>query len=302
MLIVIDMNNRLKNTPGGWTSSCPPESPARKQIIDWGKAPRDFFNSSNPKNFIYNHRSAMDPCQHPSHFLLHGQFISYRDGPASFQTLVPQFSYSPTMVHQDITAAMPINWTEDLPQEDNPDWDERWDRRLQWRGSNTGIWHAKDRRWDLAQRARLVRWTGDGEVDGLEPLGEMVTVLMPVEEGKKVGRGISIKRERWAATMLDIAFAGEPNSCEPEVCERLREIFEYRKFQDHAKAGRYKYYIDVSLPHRSILLRSENHFRWTAMRGRLDSNGSLHQMHSFSSRPSILNGQLAILSFFPNDC
>src|ERR1700744_6133418 len=128
MLIVIDVNNRLKDTHGGWMSSCPPGSPARKQIIDWGKAPRGFFNSSDPKSFIYNHRSAMDPCQHPSHFLLHGQFISYRDGPTLFQPVIPQFSYSPTMVHQDITAAMPINWTEDLPEEDNPDWDARWDR------------------------------------------------------------------------------------------------------------------------------------------------------------------------------
>ncbi|KAF8908122.1 glycosyl transferase family 90-domain-containing protein [Gymnopilus junonius] len=212
----INVNNPPKVTPGGWISSCPPVSPARKQAIDWGKAPRGFMNSSNPKSFIYNHRSAMDPCQHPSHFLLH-----------------------------DITTAMPMDWIEDLPQEDNPSWHERWDGRLQWRGSNKGIWHANDRRWDLAQRARLVRWTGDGDVEGLDPLGENVTVLMPVKEGKKVGRGASIKREQWAGTMLDIAFAGEPSSCAPEMCEKLREIFEYRKYQDQTTAGRYKYYIDV---------------------------------------------------------
>lgn len=246
--IVLDNSHTSRPSPGGWLGACPPESPARQQVINWGKAPSGFLNSSRPKSLIYNHRSSMDPCQSPSHFLLHGQFISYREGPAPHETLIPQFSYSPTTVHQDITAAMPINWIEDLLPEDNPAWDERWDRRLQWRGSNTGIWHANDRRWDLAQRARLVRWTGDGDGDGLESLGENITVLCPVDEGQKVGRAISIERERWAATMLDIAFAGEPNSCAPEVCEVLREIFEYRKHQDYARAGRYKYYIDVSPP------------------------------------------------------
>lgn len=193
----------------------------------------------------------MNPCEHPSHFLLHGQFISHGKGPVAHRTLIPQFSYGPTVVHHDITPAMPINWMEDIyPREDDPDWEDRGDARLQWRGSNTGIWHDVGLRWDLAQRARLVRWAGDGrelEDDSLAFLGlaSNITVLMPAEKGKKVGRGMQAQKVRWAPAMVDAAFAGQPANCAPEMCKKLGKIFEYRQRQEMRTAGNYRYYIDV---------------------------------------------------------
>ncbi|KAJ3507361.1 hypothetical protein NLJ89_g6348 [Agrocybe chaxingu] len=243
----IDTSKALPAEISGWIAACAPESPARKERINWGGPPISQPSNSNSKTFIYDHYRSMDPCQHPSHLLLHGQFISHRRGPVPDRTLIPQFSFCVTRVHHDIISAMPINWIQDIePREDNPEWEERWDPRLQWRGSNTGIWHADDRRWDLAQRARLVRWAGDGyDIDKLGNLSENMTVLMPVDEGQRVGLGTDVRKAFWAPAMLDIAFAGEPSSCPPEMCERLEKIFEFRRYQSVGEAGRYKYVIDV---------------------------------------------------------
>ena len=243
---VIDIKNPPEVKLDGWISGCSPRSPARNQDIHWGGAPNTAPASTRVKSFIYDHRASMDPCLHPSHFLLHGQFISHKQGPIPHRFMVPQFSYGPTMMHHDITPAMPINWIEDiLPRSDDPPWDARSDARLQWRGSNTGIWHADDTRWDLAQRARLVGWGGDG-AQALGLVDEELSVLMPADEDVRVGRPIRARKAQWAPAMVDVAFAGDQINCAPDMCRRLADIFEYRKRHDIGIAGRYKYYIDVS--------------------------------------------------------
>jgi hypothetical protein len=242
---VIDIDHPPEVKLNGWLASCAPHSPARNADINWGGAPHLPPPSKRVKTFIHNHRTSMDPCQHPAHLLLHGQFISHRRGPVPHRVMVPQFSYAPTVLHHDITPAMPINWLDDiLPRSDDPEWEERWDARVQWRGSNTGIWHADDIRWDLAQRARLVRWGGDGEQELGVPERNL-SVLMPVDERRRVGEPIEVQKALWAPAMADVAFAGEQINCNPEMCKRLDRIFEYRKRQDAGTAGRYKYYIDV---------------------------------------------------------
>lgn len=246
---VVDIKNPPKSKALRWLSACPPESPARNQYINWGGEPFR-LPLLTVKTFIHDHHRTMDPCEHPSHFLLHGQFISHGKGPEPQRTLIPQFSYGPTMVHHDITPAMPINWMEDVPREGNPDWDDRGDARLQWRGTNTGIWYDNGHRWDLAQRARLVRWAGDGrdmEDDELEYLGlaDNISVLMPAEKGKRVGKAVQVPKKLWVPAMVDAAFAEEPNNCPPEMCKMLKKVFEYRQRQGLRAAGNYRYYIDV---------------------------------------------------------
>jgi len=187
----------------------------------------------------------MDPCQHPSLLLTHGQFISHGKGPVPHRKLVPQFSFSPTMVHYDIMPAMPINWVNDiLPRTNDPEWEDRWDERLQWRGRNTGMWHSADKRWDMSQRTRLVTWAGDGESMGTE-LGGNLTVLMPNQKGKRVGHGVPVKKAHWTPAMVDVAFAGDPIHCPPDICDRLNKIFEFRKYLGQRDVKRYRYYIDV---------------------------------------------------------
>ncbi|KAF4610078.1 hypothetical protein D9613_010468 [Agrocybe pediades] len=241
----IDVNKPPKVKLDGWISACPPNSPAQLQRINWGGAPRLPSRSMRSKTFIHDHRASMDPCLHPSVFLTHGQFVSHGAGPIPHRKLIPQFSFGPTLVHHDITPALPINWIEDIhPKSDNPEWDDRVDSRMYWRGRNTGIWHADDKRWDLAQRERLVSWGGDGE--SMTPdSGRDMTVLMPTAEGKRVGLGMSVSKAQWRPAMVDVAFAGDPVNCPPDMCGRLGEIFEFRKYQGQSFARKYKYYIDV---------------------------------------------------------
>ncbi|KAF8066953.1 hypothetical protein FPV67DRAFT_1768934 [Lyophyllum atratum] len=232
----LDINNPPPVKLNGWLSACDPMSPAWHDPIDWDApaAPQ------TTKTFIYKHREAMDPCLHPSLLLQHGQFLSHRTGPVAHRRMIPQFSYCPTLLHHDVMAAMPINWVEDiLPRTHDPEWGSKADERLQWRGSNTGIWHAKKTRWKDAQRARLVEWATLGMEANL-------TVLPSQKDGlSRVGEPVEVRKARYAPAMLDIAFAGRPLSCAPETCEELDRVFEYRKAQNIKTAGNYKYILDV---------------------------------------------------------
>ncbi|KAF5310074.1 hypothetical protein D9619_010334 [Psilocybe cf. subviscida] len=227
---VLKIRNRPDHRSDGWLTACPPNALAQKEYINWGRAPY-YPPASAPrvKSFIHDHYASMDPCQYPSHFLLHGQFIPHGKGPEPYQHLIPQFSFSPSRVHYDITPANPLNWINEIyPFEDNLDWEERWDARLQWRGSNTGIYYSDNVRWDLSHRSRLMIWAGDGRAEG-----ELT-----------MRRNVTVRKEQWVPAMLDIAFSGEPVNCDPNVCAELQNIFEYRKRHDGMTSGKYKYYID----------------------------------------------------------
>ncbi|KAL0959266.1 hypothetical protein HGRIS_014536 [Hohenbuehelia grisea] len=233
----------------GWISACDPSSDA------WAE-PIDFFRPPPPqieKTFIYDHRGAMDPCQHPALLRLHGQFLSHGQGPVAHSRLVPAFSYSPTLLHYDITVASPFNWVEDIePRDADPPWDSKHDERLLWRGSNTGIWHARDKPWRNSQRDRLVHWANGG-------FKENISVLVPPEDEAakqkdskrwrpsrgKVGEAASVRKSLYAPALLDISFAGEMINCAPGTCEEIQRVFEFRKHVDLSTAGQYKYVLDV---------------------------------------------------------
>ncbi|PPR01008.1 hypothetical protein CVT24_000589 [Panaeolus cyanescens] len=195
----------------GWRTACPPDSPARRQVntVDWDNPdaaptfpPLKSIQESNNETFIHSQGLTMDPCLHPSHFILHGQFLSHRNGPNSVRDgggFIPMFSHSPTMLHTDITVAVGEGSHHSSPNPDDDDdfaefgamdvtredglqmdfdinallelpeheieraLDLDTDPRLLWRGSNTGIWHAPRWNWERSQRARLVFWAGGGE-------------------------------------------------------------------------------------------------------------------------------------------
>ncbi|KAK2462820.1 hypothetical protein APHAL10511_005211 [Amanita phalloides] len=235
----IDINNPPPVKLDGWISACAPDSPAYKKSID--------LNPSSPppppqtsKTFIHNHRLTMDPCNHPEILRLSGQFLSHNKGPVPHRMMIPQFSYCPTTLHHDIMPAMPINWVRDItPRSDDPEWDDKVDDRLHWRGRNTGIWHAHDTQWRMAQRIRLV----DLAVKSYE---QNISVLRArSDELSRVGGPVKIKKGRYAPALFDVAFVDGPISCEDHMCHELQKIFEFRMPHDASMTGRYKYIMDV---------------------------------------------------------
>ncbi|KAG5645977.1 hypothetical protein DXG03_004769 [Asterophora parasitica] len=213
----LDINDPPPVKLFGWTAACDAASPARRYPIDFDAR----ATPSPTKSFIFDHRAAMDPCLHPSLLLQHGQFL-------------------PTLLHHDIIAAVPLNWVEDIkPRSNDPEWEDKIDDRLQWRGSNTGMWHAKKTRWRDSHRIRLVEWATHG-------LEANLTVLRPSKDPKtRVGEPVQVRKARYAPATLDIAYAGRPGSCAPETCHELEEVFEFRQPQNTKAAGKYKYVMDI---------------------------------------------------------
>ncbi|KAJ7474737.1 glycosyl transferase family 90-domain-containing protein [Mycena latifolia] len=218
----------------GWLAACPPLSRAHLDALPPPTA---------PKTFIHAHLPAMDPCQHPAHLAAHGQYLAHGAGPAPHRALVPQFSYSVTPLHSDIRPAMPLNWVPDeLPNEGRPPplglaWAERTDERLQWRGSNTGIWHAADGRWREAHRVRLAA-LGAGR-------GSVNPGTASSERTRPVGAPTEVPRARYVHALMDVAFAGAPLNGDATQRALLSSLFEFRAPHDLKTAGRYKYVLDV---------------------------------------------------------
>ena len=220
----------------GWLSACDPNSPARRHPLTLDNPPI----RPETKTFISNHRQSMDPCNNPHIFYHHGQFLSHNEGPGPQPVLVPEFSYCSTTLHHNIRIPVPYLWVEDIyPRSIDPEWDDKFDERLLWRGSNTGLYQEKNSRWRDAQRHSLVELANDyrGILDVLPPDRAPNEKLVDMREMVKA---------RINPAVMDIAFTGNPIGCEPDICRILKEDYQWRERQGHREAGNYKYVIDVS--------------------------------------------------------
>ncbi|KAJ3975638.1 glycosyl transferase family 90-domain-containing protein [Lentinula raphanica] len=222
----------------GWLSACDPESPARRINFDLDE-PRP---PKPGKTFIHNHRLSMDPCLHPELFWVHGQFVSHTmPGPNPYETMIPEFASCSTFLHHNIRFPTPYGWVEDIyPRSDDPDFDDKNDERLLWRGTNTGIHHSPRSRWQSAHRNTLVRVTN--EVNGT------LDILMPPKPGyedQPVDNPHKIRRARINPAMMDAAFVRGPSQCEEPTCSYMKRIYDYKKLQSIADAGNYKYVLDI---------------------------------------------------------
>lgn len=191
------------------------------------------------KTFIYDHRLSMDPCLNPDHFHHHGQFLSHNSGPSPQQAMFPEFSSCSTTIHHNIRIPTPYGWVEDIhPRSDDPEWDDKIDERLLWRGSNTGIFHAQHIRWRNSHRDFLVEYTNG--------LNGTTDLLLPTKSRKeKVGKPKRVRNAHLNPAMMDIGFAGRPISCSSPTCELLEKTFPWRARQSVREAGNYKYVLDV---------------------------------------------------------
>ncbi|KIY64389.1 glycosyltransferase family 90 protein [Cylindrobasidium torrendii FP15055 ss-10] len=226
----------------GWLAVCDPMSPAWKDPISFTEP----YVHKEPRSFIYEHQKAMDPCLHPSILREHGQFLSYHKGPFPQQKFIPNFAWSPSTMHQDITIAHTISWRTDLMN--NPtlhSWDEKMDERLAWRGRNTGIWHGGENEWYLAQRERLVEFAAGGE----NGLTGSVKILIEglAADGRTVLEEIEVNKTLIAPAMLDIGYIEGPTASDaPEVRSALLKRYDFnRRPHTELQTSNYKYLMDV---------------------------------------------------------
>ncbi|KAF7377561.1 Beta-1,2-xylosyltransferase 1 [Mycena sanguinolenta] len=225
-----------KITPKGWKSACAPGSPGRDESINLDGDPPP---KTTKKTFIHDHNLAMNPCLHPRHFWLHGQFLSYGKGPTPERDMVPEFSDCSSTIHHNIHIPTPYGWVEDIsPRSDDPPWDDKVDERLMWRGSSTGISHNSRTRWHNSHRITLMRVAND--------LKGTMGILAPWKNAREaVGEPIEVRKARVNPGVMDVAFAGDPIMCEGETCKELQKMFPWRRRQSVQESGDYKYVIDV---------------------------------------------------------
>lgn len=77
--------------------------------------------------------------------------------------------------------------------------------------------------------------------------GTVDVLWSPLDESEPVGEPTPLRKAHVNPALFDIHFAGTPvMACSPEVCDYLKELFDWRKFQNPSEAGRYKYVLDVS--------------------------------------------------------
>jgi hypothetical protein len=237
LLAVADLEKEMlpKVTSAGWKTACPPMSPARRIPINLDIPLRP----PSRKTFIHNHRQTMDPCNHPSHFYHHGQFLSHNNGPRPQSTMLPEFSYCSTTLHHNIRMPVPYGWVEDItPRHEDPDFDDKVDDRLLWRGSNTGIFHGTSTRWKDSHRNSLVQITN--EFDGT------ADILMPSDgDDKLVGNPRTLKKSTINPTFFDVAFSNKPIGCSADVCPVLEDVYIWRPYMKQIEAGMYRYVLDV---------------------------------------------------------
>ncbi|KAJ7678062.1 glycosyl transferase family 90-domain-containing protein [Mycena polygramma] len=231
----IDRKQLPKIDPIGWPSACAPGSPGRNKSLNLDGDPPP---KSTKKTFIHDHNLAMNPCLHPRHFWYHGQFLSHGKGPTPQREMVPEFSYCSSHIHHNIRIPTPYGWVDDIPRADNPEWDDKIDERVLWRGSNTGISYSDRTRWKNSHRISLLRIANE--------LKGTISILSPLKsDTEPVGEPIEVRRSRLNPGIMDVAFAGDPMMCDPETCKTLQKLFPWRRRQSAQEAGEYKYVIDV---------------------------------------------------------
>jgi hypothetical protein len=143
----------------------------------------------------------------------------------------------------------------------DPNFQDRLDERLLWRGSTTGMVQAEDMYWRNLQRIRPVGWASERN-------GTVSVLHSTTSRNERVGEGRPIAKARLHPAMLDITFAGKPHSCEQAVCGTIEEEFEFRDWVGPVMAGNYKYVLDVSGPLRISGIGADDNVRLMEMAGR----------------------------------
>ncbi|KZT57497.1 glycosyltransferase family 90 protein [Calocera cornea HHB12733] len=219
----------------GWGGACPNSSPLRHSPPPPPTLP---LPASHPKTFIYSHRESMNPCTHPDLVHTVGFLSGYGGrgpGPQEVHRLL--FGMCKTEgLHGDVLTVATEQWTQDVGHD--PEWENKSDERLVWRGSNTGILADDDTPWKASQRVRMISMlanrTGTQEV------------LLPTSAEEVVGDAVARKSSWLNSILADVAFTREPLQCQIKQCDELKSMFEWKKsLLTQSQQNEYKFVLDI---------------------------------------------------------
>lgn len=179
---------------------------------------------------------SMDVCLHPEHLWNHGQFVSHDKGPSAQSAMIPEFAWCSTTLHHDITVPTLYGWLADAPSDD-PEWEDKIDERLVWRGANTGIAYVEGTRWKNSHRTVLLEKTN--AIEGTSD------VLRSSARDERVGEAHTLRNVYINPAMFDVGFVGSPD-CGGSVCSYLQSHYPSKNRQSDRTTWQYKYIMDVS--------------------------------------------------------
>ncbi|KZO90801.1 glycosyltransferase family 90 protein [Calocera viscosa TUFC12733] len=258
----------------GWAAACSPTSPLRQ---GWPPVPELPLQPHEPKTFVHSHQAAMDACAHPSLVHTSGLLLGQGRGPQLPELSALIFGSAKTSLHADVLIVPSEGWVEDV--HDDVEWEAKQDERLVWRGSNTGLLHTPENRWEASQRIRFVEMTGvhDNLLQYPVPVADRAQVLLPQTEDTPVGAP-QPRPQSWMNELLtDAAFVRGPVQCVARECDKLWEQFEFRSTMPLAAQYGYKYAFDLDgngpsmrfkrlLTSRSLVLQATVFPQWYADR------------------------------------
>lgn len=223
----------------GWASACPPHKPLRTRH-DPGRLPdpESFLENRSPKSFVWDHKAAMDPCEHPELTQIIGALSSYGNGkgPVPQDYMYPILAMCTTKLHADVLTVAMEAFVESI--EDDPPWAEKADDRLLWRGSTTGILIQDDHPWNISQRMRLV--------DQADRKAGQWEVLRAQSPAHAVGHPIERRFQELNEQYLDVGFVDRPIQCGPDSsCDRVAARYDFKPRQPWSQAAQYKYVFDI---------------------------------------------------------
>ncbi|CED83568.1 Endoplasmic reticulum protein EP58, contains filamin rod domain and KDEL motif [Phaffia rhodozyma] len=266
-----DIRNEVVSSQAGWMAACPENTSLGKYGINSKVTTVAAVDAD--KTFISSHSASMDLCNHPDVLSLHGTFVSLRPGTQS--ELMPYFSLSKTNLHSDILGVPTERWSDIGPNDKVKRWEEKTDKRLFWRGKNTGGIFNKQIDWRKNHRSRLVGLMGPvGKKNRgvkssmIDMLSSPRTLAFAEADDDKMILGRMIEKKRQAdlnKLMMDVAFVSEPVQCDEKdgTCADIKDELAFKDFLNVEEQSSYKYQLDV------------DGNAWSARFKRLMTSGSL---------------------------
>lgn len=218
----------------GWEAFCKPGSNMRNAVGG--------LTSSHlipAPSFIEQHYDASDFCRHPVNVPLHSLTGNYGVGPRAVN-LYPVFSHSKMTLYADILVT-PLEQYEALVGPD-PDWANKTENKILWRGSTTGSRYDRGIVWRSTQRVRLALLANSKD----SQLNKTIFTTDP-EDGTTLISYVD-NLESLNKQYFDILFTGEPLQCVDYdgTCESMKRHLPFaEKGMRQEEANTYKYIFDV---------------------------------------------------------